>query len=97
MNTGAKPQPKFAYIVLILGTLTAFGPLSIDMYLPAFPQIARDFQASIATVQHQKGEHPSGISLLEKIAHDRARDDHPTARPKRLKKPGKDKRLDIRS
>ena len=26
-------------IVLILGALTAFGPLSIDMYLPALPVI----------------------------------------------------------
>ena len=30
--------------------LAAFGPLAIDMYLPAFPAIARDLQASTAAV-----------------------------------------------
>lgn len=50
--SSAKARPdKFALIVLVLGSLTAFGPLSIDMYLPAFPQIASDFHASVATVQ----------------------------------------------
>ncbi len=38
-------------IVLILGALSAFGPMSIDMYLPAFPQIARDLGVPLGTVQ----------------------------------------------
>lgn len=38
-------------MVLILGALTAFGPMSIDMYLPAFPQIARDLGVPLGTVQ----------------------------------------------
>lgn len=37
--------------LLILGGLSAFGPLSIDMYLPALPRMAGDFQASDTTVQ----------------------------------------------
>ena len=37
--------------MLILGALSAFGPLSIDMYLPAFPQLTRDFHASASSVQ----------------------------------------------
>ncbi|GAA1201394.1 multidrug effflux MFS transporter [Prauserella alba] len=36
---------------LILGGLTAFGPLSIDMYLPALPGMAGDFSAANALVQ----------------------------------------------
>jgi DHA1 family bicyclomycin/chloramphenicol resistance-like MFS transporter len=36
---------------LILGALTALGPLSIDMYLPSFPAIARELAASPAKVQ----------------------------------------------
>lgn len=44
-------SPRFLYLVLVLGTLTAFGPLSIDMYLPAFPQIASDFKTSTGNVQ----------------------------------------------
>lgn len=31
---------QFYVFVLLLGALTAFGPLSIDMYLPAFPEMA---------------------------------------------------------
>lgn len=32
---------QFYALVLLLGSLTAFGPLSIDMYLPAFPAMAK--------------------------------------------------------
>jgi DHA1 family bicyclomycin/chloramphenicol resistance-like MFS transporter len=38
-------------MVLILGAMTAFGPMSIDMYLPAFPQIARELGVPLGTVQ----------------------------------------------
>jgi DHA1 family bicyclomycin/chloramphenicol resistance-like MFS transporter len=36
---------------LMLGSLTALGPLSIDMYLPSFQAIAGDLKASPAQVQ----------------------------------------------
>ncbi|MBB3051668.1 DHA1 family bicyclomycin/chloramphenicol resistance-like MFS transporter [Prauserella isguenensis] len=36
---------------LILGGLTAFGPLSIDMYLPALPGMAGDLSAANSLVQ----------------------------------------------
>jgi MFS transporter, DHA1 family, multidrug resistance protein len=39
-----------SYIILILGLLTAIGPFSIDMYLPAFPDIARSLDTSVAKV-----------------------------------------------
>jgi DHA1 family bicyclomycin/chloramphenicol resistance-like MFS transporter len=39
-----------AFIVL-LGTLTAFDPLSIDMYLPAFGDIQKSFVTTIANVE----------------------------------------------
>ncbi len=38
-------------LVLILGALTAFNSMSIDMYLPAFPQIAKDLGVPLGTVQ----------------------------------------------
>jgi DHA1 family bicyclomycin/chloramphenicol resistance-like MFS transporter len=44
-------QQRKAYIVLILGTLAAFGPLSIDMYLPSFPILAAEFDTSASIVQ----------------------------------------------
>jgi DHA1 family bicyclomycin/chloramphenicol resistance-like MFS transporter len=36
---------------LALGLLSAVGPLSIDLYLPAFPQLAHDLSASPGEVQ----------------------------------------------
>ncbi|MFD2555763.1 multidrug effflux MFS transporter [Sphingobacterium tabacisoli] len=38
-------------ILLILGLLSAIGPFSIDMYLPAFETISKDFDTSIDKVQ----------------------------------------------
>lgn len=37
--------------VLVLGALTALGPLSIDMYLPAFPALTADFGATPSEIQ----------------------------------------------
>jgi DHA1 family bicyclomycin/chloramphenicol resistance-like MFS transporter len=34
-----------------LGAMSAFGPFAIDMYLPAFPRIARDLGTAIGRVQ----------------------------------------------
>jgi len=39
------------YILLILGALSAFGPLAIDMYLPAFPAIGEELNADAEQVQ----------------------------------------------
>jgi MFS transporter, DHA1 family, multidrug resistance protein len=38
-------------LAVILGALTAMGPLAIDMYLPALPAIAREMGSSTAAVQ----------------------------------------------
>lgn len=37
--------------LVVLGGLSAFAPLSIDMYLPALPQIARELHATDTAVQ----------------------------------------------
>jgi DHA1 family bicyclomycin/chloramphenicol resistance-like MFS transporter len=37
--------------LLILGALSAFAPLSIDMYLPSLPRLARDFHSSPSAIQ----------------------------------------------
>ncbi|GEK28558.1 multidrug effflux MFS transporter [Furfurilactobacillus siliginis] len=44
------PKPG-AFLILLLGTLSAFGPLSLDMYLPALPQIQANLHTSSAAVQ----------------------------------------------
>jgi DHA1 family bicyclomycin/chloramphenicol resistance-like MFS transporter len=42
---------RYARLVLVLGALIALGPLTIDMYLPAFPRIAADLDATDSAVQ----------------------------------------------
>ncbi len=37
--------------VIVLGTLTALGPFTVDMYLPAFPAIQSEFHVDAAAVQ----------------------------------------------
>jgi DHA1 family bicyclomycin/chloramphenicol resistance-like MFS transporter len=49
MQTENKMNQKS--LILLLGTLTALDPLTIDMYLPAFSNIERDFQTSMANVE----------------------------------------------
>lgn len=39
-----------ALSLLILGALTTFGPMAIDLYLPAFPDVALDLGVSVSTV-----------------------------------------------
>jgi DHA1 family bicyclomycin/chloramphenicol resistance-like MFS transporter len=42
---------RLALLTVLLGGFTAFGPLSMDLYLPAFPELAADLGASQAAVQ----------------------------------------------
>lgn len=42
---------RLTLLILILGALTAFSAMSIDMYLPAFPRIAQDLEVPLSTVQ----------------------------------------------
>jgi MFS transporter, DHA1 family, multidrug resistance protein len=50
-------------IAVILGALTAMGPLAIDMYLPALPTIARELDASDGAVQVSLAMYFIGIAL----------------------------------
>ncbi len=47
----AMNRKQLTLLILVLGALTAFGAMSIDMYLPAFPQIAHDLGIPLGTVQ----------------------------------------------
>jgi MFS transporter, DHA1 family, multidrug resistance protein len=47
----ALPNPHPVRLILLLGSLSAFGPLSIDMYLPAFPSLSADLHAGPSAVQ----------------------------------------------
>lgn len=55
------------FLPLILGTLTAFAPLSIDMYLPALPQIGAEFGDPGAGVQLTLAVFLVGLALGQLI------------------------------
>jgi len=61
MNDNVKKK-KF-YLILILGLLTAIGPFSIDMYLPAFPDIAKNLHTTVARVTLSLSSFFIGISF----------------------------------
>jgi DHA1 family bicyclomycin/chloramphenicol resistance-like MFS transporter len=50
-QTSALKGWRRVQLVLILGSLSAFGPLSIDMYLPSLPALSRDLNASASAAQ----------------------------------------------
>lgn len=58
----SKKQTQF-YLILILGLMSAIGPLSIDMYLPAFPSIATGLKTSVASVTLSLSSFFIGISI----------------------------------
>lgn len=50
-------------LVFTLASLTALGPLSIDMYLPSFPQIAKDLNTPVSNVQISLSTFLGGLAL----------------------------------
>ncbi|OJV17528.1 MAG: Bcr/CflA family drug resistance efflux transporter [Dyadobacter sp. 50-39] len=56
-------KKTYFFLILILGSLTALGPFSIDMYLPGFPAIARDLNTTAAKVSQTLSGYFVGISL----------------------------------
>ena len=51
LPTAADTRRERLRLVLILGSLIALGPLTIDMYLPALPTITTELATTSATVQ----------------------------------------------
>lgn len=54
-------------LLLILGALTAFGPLAIDLYLPAFPALAETFGTDVEHVQLSLASYFIGLALGQLI------------------------------
>lgn len=50
-------------LIFVLGVIAALGPLSIDMYLPAFPEIAKDLNTTSKSVSLTLTSYFIGISL----------------------------------
>lgn len=53
---------KYIKLILILGSLTALGSFSIDMYLPGFSDIAKDLNTTVAKVSMSLSSYFIGIS-----------------------------------
>lgn len=53
--------------LILLGALTAIGPLSIDMYLPAFPALEQDLRAAAGSVEYTLSSFFIGMALGQLI------------------------------
>ena len=63
-HTSIAPSRRYrALLTVILGMLTAFGSLSIDMYLPGLPAIARELHADAAAAQRTLAVFFLGMAL----------------------------------
>jgi DHA1 family bicyclomycin/chloramphenicol resistance-like MFS transporter len=52
-----------ARLILLLGSLTAIAPMSIDMYLPAFTALQETFRTDAAAVQRTLSVFFIGLSI----------------------------------
>ena len=62
----SKAQYSSAWIML-LALLTSLGPLSIDMYLPALPQMAQDFNVSTQMISNTLPAYFLGLAVGQLI------------------------------
>ncbi|MBN6066593.1 Bcr/CflA family multidrug efflux MFS transporter [Aggregatibacter actinomycetemcomitans] len=62
MTSSKTVKTNFIFVVA-LGILSMLPPLSVDMYLPAFLNIAQDFQVSNDQVQHTLTSFAYGLAL----------------------------------
>ena len=60
-------QPSNARLAVVLGILSAFGPFSIDMYLPGLPAIAREFGVETAAAQQTLSAFFIGLAVGQLI------------------------------
>jgi DHA1 family bicyclomycin/chloramphenicol resistance-like MFS transporter len=56
-------KKKLVFLILVLGSITAIGPITIDMYLPAFAAISESFAAPKNMVQLSLAAYFIGLSL----------------------------------
>ena len=63
-NTG---KPYSIFWIMLLALFTSLGPLSIDMYLPALPQMAADFQVSTLQMANTLPAYFMGLAIGQLI------------------------------
>ena len=62
-----RARPSNFVIILILGALSTISPMSIDMYLPAFPKIASDLHTTQAELSLSLSSYFIGLALGQLI------------------------------
>ena len=67
MASPSAPQRTPWGLVVLLGSLTAMGPLSIDMYLPGLPSIGADLHASAGQAQATVAAFLAGMAVGQVI------------------------------
>src|SRR6195952_5408292 len=55
--------PHKTFLVILLGLLNTITPFSIDMYLPAFPDMAKEFNVPVSTVALSVSTYFLGFAL----------------------------------
>lgn len=56
-------KTEYFKIILVLGALCTISPFSIDMYLPGFPEMARDLNTPISNIQLSLTAYLVGIAI----------------------------------
>jgi DHA1 family bicyclomycin/chloramphenicol resistance-like MFS transporter len=62
-ESSPKPVPTPWGLVILLGSLTAMGPLAIDMYLPSLPDIEANLHATSAQTQGTVATFLAGMAI----------------------------------
>ncbi|WP_067515987.1 Bcr/CflA family multidrug efflux MFS transporter [Endozoicomonas ascidiicola] len=60
-------KKEYLSLILTLGTLTALGPLAIDLYLPAMPAIASSMGEPLSRIQYTLSAYTIGFALSQLI------------------------------
>lgn len=63
--SAANPRPRVPRWLLLMGALSALGPLAIDFYLPAFPSIVAGLHATQGEVERTLASYLFGLSLAQ--------------------------------
>ncbi len=61
-------QRRTVLTIIVLGMLATFGPISLDLYLPALPELAQDLEASTSAAQLSITACLLGLALGQLVA-----------------------------
>jgi DHA1 family bicyclomycin/chloramphenicol resistance-like MFS transporter len=50
-------------LICLFGLLTVFTPIAVDLYMPAFPAMAREFHSNISAVEHSLASYFLGVAI----------------------------------